>query len=169
MKMMVTTLKYHDTGTWNDLKRWYWWFQHFNKSETGLFIVVIWMPSGHINICNVSPPLRNCHCPTVYHHDGRQIFGPWRKENERAMQFPNSQIGPDSFCVHRPTLAALRRLSQIAPHSPSSNCHGGNLFKYVFFYFWEHTGKIFRRGSDIKSNLKLWTIKSSLTWFLGPQ
>ena len=52
------------------------------------------------------------------------------------MQFPNSQIGPDSFCVHRPTLAALRPLSQISPQAPIAMAA---TFSSMYFFTFENT------------------------------
>ena len=146
---MTATLKYDVTGTAvaeymrlkmtsvveEEIKR----FQHLNKARSGLIIVVIWMPCGHFKHCFISAVAArsphhqkitfalnimtmNCPCTSNFNIKSLPLEG---KEKESSMQFPNSQIGPDSpLCA--PVHFALSPLSQMAPHSP--NCLGGFLF-----------------------------------------
>ena len=149
---MSATLKYASTGTVvaecmrlkmtsvveEEIKR----FQHLNKAGSGLIIVVIWMPSGLFKHCFTStvatlsphhhkitsPPTSwwwTAPCTWNFNIKSLPLEG---KEKESSMQFPNSQIGPDSpLCA--PVHFALRPLSQMAPHSP--NCLAGFLFSWA--------------------------------------
>ena len=93
--------------------------------------------------------------------DGKKMREQCNFQIRKLVLIPFVCIGP----LWLPCVVYLKSL--LTPQAPIAMA--ATFSSMYFFYFWEHTGKIFRRGSDIKSSLKLWTNKSSLTWFLGPQ
>ena len=110
-------------------------FQHLNKAGSGLIVVVIWMPCGPFKHCFISavatlshhhykitlPPKKSLWWTAPAHQISTSNLCPLEgKENESSVQFPNSQIGPDSpLCApdhFAPCVLYLKWL--LTPHTP---------------------------------------------------
>ena len=150
MKMMVTTLKDHDTGTWKDdiggfsipinLRQVFslWW----SECPLGTSTFAMFHRHCEIAIAQLSTIMMAVKSLAL---DGKKMREQCNFQIRKLVLIPFVCIGP----LWLPCVVYLKSL--LTPQAPIAMA--ATFSSMYFFYFWEHTGKIVRRGSDIKSSL----------------